>query len=135
MIAGRSAVRRSIRTRPLRGRAVLGLVGLLIAAGLLDNSGRAQGALHPWVVIECDSRQGEGCFLVRDGLATDSDRGDTMHITLYDSAAECASALSRRSGMKALDGRWVWLRGKRADGHTWQVWFECRQFNLEVAPP
>ena len=54
------------------------------------------------------------------------------HITLYDSPAECASALSKRSGIKPRGGRWVWLSGKRADDHTWLVWFECRQFNLEA---
>lgn len=113
-------------------RAVLLIMGAIIATALLVDSARAQSALHPWAVVECDSRQGEGCFLVRDGLATDSDRGDRDRITLYDSAAECASGLSQRSAIKPRGGRWVWLRGKRTNGSTWQVWFECRQFDLEI---
>jgi len=117
---------------------VLGILGTLIAAGLLANGARAQGtpygALHAWVVVECDTRPDEGCLLVRDGLATDSDGGDMKHITLYDSVAECASALSKRSGIKPHGGRWLWLSAKGADGRPWQDWFECRRFNLQVTP-
>lgn len=62
MTADQSALRRPTQAGLLHARAVPGIVGALIAAGLLANSARAQGALHPWVVSECDSRRGEGAF-------------------------------------------------------------------------